>query len=143
MTRKSIPLAGLLLAAAGCHAIRPVQPAQFIPTMHPDIVWVTYTDNSFIPVSSPQWVGDTLKGIWAGVQEPVAIPVGEIQTVQAKVSSPKRTAMLFTVLGASAVAVGYTIAQGFGGPQAGCGFTKGTANDYCCDNLQPGEKCVN
>ena len=142
MTVNRVALVGLFLAATGCHAVRQVQPAQFIPTMHPDMVWVTYTDNSFIPVSSPQWVGDTLKGTWAGPQEAVAIPAGEIQYVQAKVPAPRRTVMLATVLGVATGAVVYTIAQGFGGATNSCGATKGTANNYCCDNLDPGEKNI-
>jgi hypothetical protein len=39
--------------------VKNVQPAQYIPEHHPPIVWVTYTDNSFVPVSGPKIVGDT------------------------------------------------------------------------------------
>jgi hypothetical protein len=141
MAFKHVPLVGLLLAGAACHVIRPVQPAQFIPAQHPPMVWVTYTDNSFVPVAQPEMVGDTLKGTWAGVSEPVSIPVGQIQTVQARVPSPKRTVLLFTVLGVATGAVAYTIAQGFGAATNNCGATKGTPNNFCC-TVDPGDKNV-
>ena len=134
MTLKRIPLVGLLLIGAACHVVRSVQPAQFIPTQKPPIVWVTYTDNSFVPVTGPTMVGDTLKGMWASVQEPVAIPIDQIQTVQAKVSSPKRTAMLFTVLGVALGGVAYTLATaGSGGDPnfLGCPKVKGTPLPDC------------
>lgn len=130
-----IPLAGLVLAIAGCHVVKSVQPAQYIPEHSPEVVWVTYTDNSFVPVSHPQMVGDTLKGTWQGLAEPVSIPVGQIQTVQAKMPSPKRTALLVTVLGVSVGGAIYSIATaGTSGrvmlyPE--CGITKGTPNNYC------------
>ncbi len=50
-----------------------VQPTVFIPEQNPPVVWVTYTDNSFVPVSEPKIVGDSLMGTWQGLAEPVAI----------------------------------------------------------------------
>jgi hypothetical protein len=115
--------------------VRPVQPAQFIPLHNPEVVWVTYTDNSFVPVAGPKIVGDSLKGTWAGLGEPVAMSLSDIKTVQAKIKSPKRTAMLFTALGVALVGVAYTIETvGTGGKNIigpECGITKGTPNGSC------------
>jgi hypothetical protein len=50
---RRIALTGLLLAGAACTSVRPVQPAEYIPKNNPETVWVTYTDNSFVPVDHP------------------------------------------------------------------------------------------
>ena len=145
MRLNHVPLAGLILALAGCHVVKTVQPAQYIPEKNPPIVWVTYTDNSFVPVSGPKIVGDTLAGTWTGLAEPVAIPLNEIQTVQAKMPAPKRTALLATVLTAATIGVAYTISTaGTGGSASftGCGYNKGTPINYCCQ-LAPGETTKN
>lgn len=134
MRLNRVPLAGLIVAIAGCHVVKNVQPAQYIPEHNPPIVWVTYTDNSFVPVSQPQIVGDSLKGTWQGLAEPVAISLKEIQTVQAKMPSPKRTIMLATIVTAATVGVAYTIATaGNGGDPSfnGCPRVKGTPTPDC------------
>jgi len=134
MRFNSVPFLGLIVAVAGCHVVKNVQPAQYIPEHHPPIVWVTYTDNSFVPVSGPKIVGDTLVGTWSGLSEPVAIPLNEIQTVQAKMPAPKRTVLLVTIVTAATVGVAYTIATaGNGGDPSflGCPRVKGTPTPDC------------
>jgi hypothetical protein len=134
MRLNSVALAGLVVAVAGCHVVRPVQPAVYIPEHNPPVVWVTYTDNSFVPVAGPKIVGDSLMGTWQGLAEPVAIHLSEIQTVQAKMPSPKRTILLATVLTAATVGVVYTISTaGNGGDPNfyGCPRVKGTPTPDC------------
>jgi hypothetical protein len=136
MKLNSVPLAGLLLAAAGCSVVRVVPPAEYITQHSPEVVWVTGTDDALVPVGSPHMVGDTLKGTWLGQSEPVAIPLSEIKTVQAKMKSPKRTALLFTVVGLAVGGAAYTVATaGTSGRvitgTTECGATKGTVNNYC------------
>ena len=135
MTVNRVLFAGLLLVTAGCVTVQKVPPAQFIPTHKPLLVWVTTTDNALTPVSGPEIVGDTLRGTWAGLQEPVAISLGQIQYVQAKLPSPKRTAMLVTVLGVVVGGSIYSIATAGNSGRATvyteCGATKGTPNNYC------------
>jgi hypothetical protein len=142
MKHARVLLAGLLLAAAGCVTVQKVKPAEFIPAHSPPVVWVTTNDNSYTPVARPEIVGDTLKGMWVGMSEPVAISLDEIRTVQAKMPSPKRTALLVTVLGLATGGVIYTmVTAGTTGPQ-GCNVQviKGTPTDYCCDNIPAGDK---
>jgi hypothetical protein len=142
MRLKSVALGGLVLAVAGCHVVKPVQPSVFIPQHNPPVVWVTYTDNSFVPVAGPKIVGDSLVGTWQGLQEPVAISLKEIQTVQAKMPAPKRTVMLVTVLTLTVGGAIYSVAQGNTGPSDPCIQTeKGTPTDYCCP-VNAGEKHV-
>ena len=135
MSLNRIALAGMVLTASACMVVRRVQPAQFIPQQKPPVVWVTYNDNSFVPVAGPTMVGDTLKGTWSGLGEPVAVTLSEIKTVQAKIKSPKRTALLFTVVGAALVGVAYTIetvgtsGRSIIGPE--CMFNKGVPIGAC------------
>jgi hypothetical protein len=135
MKLNSVPLAGLLLAAAGCSVVRVVPPAEYITQHSPEVVWVTGTDDALVPVGSPHMVGDTLKGTWLGQSEPVAIPMNEIKTVQAKMKSPGRTALLFTVIGLSAGGAIYTLATAGSGENkfigVECGQLKGTPITSC------------
>lgn len=129
-----VPLAGLLLAAIGCMTVKKVQPADYIPQHKPDVVWVTTTDNAYTPVAQPQIVGDSLKGTWVGLQEPVAISLKEIQSVQARMPSPKRTVMLFSALGVVGGAVVYTLltAGSSGSTNNGCPLDKnGQPQQFC------------
>ena len=96
----------VLLAVTACTSVRPVHPALYIPAHRPPTVWVTYADYSFVPVDQPRIVGDTLKGVWHGLAEPLAIPLNEIQSVQAKQPDYERTVILFSTL---AAAVGVVI----------------------------------
>jgi hypothetical protein len=134
MALHRVPFAGLLLVAAGCVTVQKVKPAEFIPQHNPPMVWVTATDNSYTPVAQPRIDGDSLKGTWAGLQEPVAISLNEIQSVQAKLPSPKRTVMLVGIVAASVTGVVYTIATAgnSGDPNfLGCGRIKGTPIPDC------------
>jgi hypothetical protein len=135
MAFKLVLSTGLLLVTVGCVTVQKVQPAQFIPAHNPSVVWVTTNDNAFTPVGTPRIEGDSLKGVWSGLQDSVAFSLSQIQYVQAKLPAPKRTVMLATVL---TVVVGgsiYSIATaGNSGavrltPE--CGTTKGTVNNYC------------
>ena len=126
---------GLLLVTAGCVTVQKVQPAQFIPQHHPQVVWVTATDNSYTPVSQPRIEGDSLKGIWSGLQDSVAISLNEIQYVQVKLASPRRTALLATVLTATVGGAIYSIAtagnSGVVRLSPECGYNKGTVINMC------------
>jgi hypothetical protein len=135
MAYRYVPFAGLLLVTAGCVTVQKVPAAQFIPAHKPSVVWVTTNDNAFTPVATPRIEGDSLKGVWSGLQDSVAFSLDQIQYVQAKLPSPKRTAILATVLTVTVGGAIYSIATAgtSGRSQVGleCGTTKGTANNYC------------
>lgn len=135
MALNRFPLVGLLLAVAGCMTVQKVQPAAYIPLHRPAVVWVTTNDHAFVPVSEPHIVGDSLEGTWVGLQEPVAISLSEIQSVQARMPSPKRTIMLVGTLGVISSAVVYTLlTAGNGGVPNACGFDhNGQPLQYCID----------
>jgi hypothetical protein len=102
----------LLLGAVGCATVRPVlQPAQFIPGTNPDVILVVYNDNSEVPVAKPRLVGDTLVGTWVGVGEAVAVPLSQIQRIDAKQRSAKRTALLIAGVAILAASGTYAIVR--------------------------------
>lgn len=105
--RRILSVTTLLLAGIGCATVQPVrQPAQYIPTAHPELVVVIYKDNSQAAVTKPQISGDTLIGMWAGEQ--VAVPLSDVQRIDAMQKSPRRTAMM--VAGLAVLAAGGTYA---------------------------------
>jgi hypothetical protein len=102
MLLNRIALAGLLFGVAGvgaCTTLRRVQPAEYFARNSPEVVWVTHTNNTVVPVAQPEIAGDTLKGIWQGTQRPVAIPLDKVRSVQAKARDDMKTAVLLTTLG--------------------------------------------
>ena len=115
-----IAVAGLFLIVSACTAVREVQPAQFIPQHGPALVWVTTTSSALVAVASPRIDGDTLRGMWAGSQRPVAIPLNGVQSMQAKAPSNVRTAILVGTLGLVAGGTIWSMTQKNSGP-AGTG----------------------
>ncbi len=121
MIRNWIAAAGLLTALA-CTSVRSVQPAQFIPQHAPALVWVTTTSSALVAVAQPRIDGDTLRGMWAGSQRPVAIPLNGVQSMQAKAPSNVRTAILVGTLGLVAGGTIWSMIQKNSGP-GGTGCT--------------------
>jgi hypothetical protein len=128
-------VAAVVLGSVGCMVVQPVrQPAQFIPQQHPDIVVVTYNDNSQVPIARPQISGDSVIGTWAGLGEPVGVPLSQVQRIDAKQKSTSRTAMM--VAGIGALGAGFTYA-----------IVRVTGNGKNCDygyvpSTLPGARCV-
>lgn len=110
LTGRLMALAALLLGGvAGCVSVQAVQqPAEFIPRVKPDVVVVIYKDNSQVAVAKPRVIGDTLVGTWVGLGEPVAVPWSDVQRIDAKQRSGKRTALL--IAGVALMAAGGTYA---------------------------------
>jgi len=88
-------LAGLVFAATACTTVRRVQPAGYLAQNSPDVVWVTYDNNVVVPVAEAEIRGDTLRGMRQGTEQRVAIPLGQIQSVRAKIPDKAKTAAHF------------------------------------------------
>jgi hypothetical protein len=135
MVFRRVALAGLLLAVGACTSIRQVQTAQYILEQSPDVVWVTYTNNALVPVAEPRIAGDTLRGMRQGTQRPVAIPLGQVRRVQAKVPDPTKTVILLTALGVAAASSVYFVFIRQAGPRPDgtfCGYDlRSDAIPYC------------
>lgn len=129
------------LASLSCATVRPVpHPAEFIARAHPEIVAVTYKDGSQIPVAKPHMSGDTLIGIWDGLGEPVAVPLIEVQQIDARQRSKSRTT--FLIGGLTAVtAMGVFVLVRATRSGANCDYTytpdEVTREARCLDNRPP------
>ncbi len=106
-----VAAAGLLLALPACTTIGEVRPTQFIPQRTPALVWVTTTNNAMVAVAQPQIDGDTLRGTWVGTQTPLAIPLQDIQSVQAQTPARTRTVLAFITAGLVAEALIRSLTQ--------------------------------
>jgi hypothetical protein len=104
-------------------------------------VWVTHANSTVVPVAEPEIAGDTLRGRWQGTERPVAIPLGDVRHVRAKVPDSRKTALLLTTLGVAAVSSVYLLWISKAGPDAGgvnCGVydsardgPSGAPRPYC------------
>lgn len=120
--RHRVALPGLLagcVALGSCTSLRRVQPAEFFAKNSPDVVWVTHTNRTVVPVAQPEIVRDTLRGMWQGTSRPVAIPLGDIQHVQARVPDKTKTVALVVGGMAGFVASVYFIWIVQAGPEPG------------------------
>jgi hypothetical protein len=111
MVRQFTVVGTLLLLAAlatGCRTVVAVpQPAQYVSTKSPGLVWVTKTDNSVVALGSPHVVGDTLTGFVKG-GDYVEMPLSTVQSMRASVAAKGHTYLLvggIALAGAVATAV--------------------------------------
>lgn len=124
MTR--IATAALAVGAAACMTIQPVrQPAQFIQTKKPQLLWVTNSDGEVMTLSNAHVDGDQVVGMWEGIHEEVKVPFSQARLVEARQVSPLKTAVLGGTLVASAGVLTYWIINA-------------TAPATLCQNPEPG-----
>ena len=138
MVLNRVALATLLLEAAGvvaCTTVRRIEPVPYFAQNNPDVVWVTYTNNTVVPVAQPDLAGDTLKGMRQGTQQPVAIPLDQIRSVATKTPDSRKTAILVTGVLAGLVGSVYTLWISKAGSKndgVSCGFNEDAiAIPYC------------
>lgn len=137
MAFNRVALAGLsfgIAAVGACTSVRRIQPVEYLADNSPEVVWVTDTSNSVLPVADAEIKRDTLKGTWQGAR--VKIPLGGIRSVQTRVHDHTKTALLLTTLGAVAVTSFYFVlaAQGGAGGPGGVycpNDVKGRPLGYC------------
>jgi hypothetical protein len=117
MSFARVSLAFVLFGTIGCATVQPVpNPAQYIDKAHPAVLYVTYTDNSSVPVSQPRISGDTLFGTAPGVAgaEAVAVALHDVTEIRAPQPDHKKTVMLVVAIGALTAGGAYAITQAFG-----------------------------
>ena len=118
-------LALVLFSTLGCATVRPVvDPAQFITQTHPTVLYVTYSDNSSVPVSQPRISGDTLFGTAPGEggSEAVAVALHEVAQIRAPQPDHKKTVMLIAAVGVLTAGGVYMLTQAFGSNCGSDGF---------------------
>jgi len=128
MTLARLPLAALLIGGVACSSVQTLRnPAEFLAT-RPDLVVVTYHDNSEVPISQPQMRGDTLFGTWQGLNEPVVVPMDQVKRVDAIQRDSKRTALLIFWISAATAVTTY-------------GFIRAvTDHGVICDDTRPEDR---
>jgi hypothetical protein len=140
MALNRIALVGMVLGVAGvsaCTSVRRVQPTEYLAENAPPLVWVTYGDNSIVPLADAEIRRDTLRGILQGNHQRVKIPLGQVRSVEAKVPNHAKTALLLGGLGVAAVSSVYflLISQAGSngvGESVYCGTdTRGRPLGYC------------
>lgn len=132
MSSPRVPLAAFLLSTVACTSVQQVrEPAQFIPQTKPDVVVVFYHDNAQVPVAEPRISGDSLIGTWAGLGEPVAVPLSQVARIDAVQRSKKRTTFLIAGLTAVTAAGIYALVQASTGGRRVCDYSTGGPGDNC------------
>jgi len=120
----------LIPIATACTTIATVrQPAQFIASKVPQIVWVTKTDNNEVALLSPRVRADTLGGLAGGVHY-VEMPLSTVQSMRARQPAPRRTLLLMGGVTLAVAALAVSVSRGTGGPStAPC--TNPNNPDFC------------
>ena len=117
-----VPLLVVLLSSLGCATLQPLrEPAQYIATESPKVIYVTYKNRYVVGVTQPRVSGDSLFGTVQGQPAPVAVPLSNIQLIEAIQPDGKRTALLIAGLTAFAVTGVYVLLQ--------------TGDDESCDSV--------
>ena len=125
----------VLLVAAGCHTLRPVQPSQVSAEAGLRRVWVTQPDHSTIIVESPQIQGDTLTGFVYG--EPESFPLERTTRIAVRSQAIAKTIALGLVgTGAALGALIYLENRPDVGQASACRL--GAYDVPCCQTLPAG-----
>ena len=117
MSLARVSLALVLFSGIGCATVQPVpNAAQFIDQKPPPVLYVTYTDNSSVPVSQPRISGDSLFGTAPGAagSEAVSVSLHDVSEIRAPQPDHKRTVELIVAIGALTAGGVYSLTQAFG-----------------------------
>ena len=118
-----VPLVAVLLSTVGCATLQPLrEPAQFIASENPKVVYVTYKNRTIEGVAQPRVSGDSLFGaLQRSPSHRVAVPLSQVQLVKAVQPDGKRTAMLIAGLAVFTATSVYVLAK--------------TGKDVSCDSV--------
>lgn len=123
-----LSLTAIFLGGISCTSVQTVRDPNAFMATNPDLVVVIYNDNAEMPVSKPQMRGDTLVGEWAGLGEKVAVPMSDIQRLDAIQKDPKKTTLFIAALVAATAVTAY-------------GFSRASTDyGYICDYFRPDDR---
>jgi len=96
-----VPLVAILLNTVGCATLQPLrEPAQFIASENPKVVYVTYKNRTIEGVTQPRMTGDSLFGaLQRSPSHRVAVSLSQVQVIKAVQPDKKRTTLLIAGLG--------------------------------------------
>jgi len=129
-----VGLLGGIAAIAACTSVRPISPRVYLEDNAPPVVWVTYHNNTLVPVAEPEVRRDTLRGTLEGAR--VKIPLADSQTVQAKVREGEKTVLFLSGVGVAAISTLYVALISQAGSSGGQGIIcpvdkRGRNEGYC------------
>lgn len=129
MPSMRVPLLAVLLTSAACSSLQPVrEPVQYIPTVNPDLVYVTFHNRAQVPLARPRVSGDSLIGTLQGLSRPWGVPLSQVQVVEAMQRDKKRTTLLIAGLGVVTVAGAYAFAK-LGSGDSNCDWSVGPGDN--------------
>jgi hypothetical protein len=109
-------LLAALAGSAACSSLQPVgDPARFISEAHPKVLYATHNSGAVVAVAEPRVSGDTLLGTREGLSHPVALPLSQVQRVEALQRDKKRTTLMIVGVTAVTATLGILLAQAGGG----------------------------
>ena len=115
----------LLIAAGACRTMQPV-PVAFITETRPPVIYLADGFGVVTMVTNPRVSGDTVLGTTPGGAGPVAVPLREVQRVNAVRVHRGRTALLVGALAAAGAFTAYAVLS----PAAG-------RSTFTCDYNKP------
>jgi hypothetical protein len=113
-----VPLVAVLLSTVGCATLQTLrEPAQFIATENPKVVHVTYKNRTIEVVAQPRVSGDSLFGaLQRSPSHRVAVPLSQVQLIQARQPNGKRTTMMIAGLAVFTATSVLVLSNSGGGP---------------------------
>lgn len=108
MTLSRVAALAALPLLAACRSMQPVS-LQYIPEASPSVVYVSDGYGVTQTIANPRLSGDTVHGTTVGGNQPVAVPVREVQQVATVRLNRGRTVMLLGGLTAGGVLLVHTV----------------------------------
>lgn len=133
MTGLRLIAAVTLVATAGCVNLRPVfDPARFIAENHPPVVYVMRGTEAVLTISNPRVSGDTVHGTLVGENQPIAMPLREVQNIGTVRFNSARTVMLVGAAAVVSALMTYAVlTRGAGDMKVCVDGDNATIDDWC------------
>jgi len=133
MRRRAVGIVGVL-ALGGCASLQPLRdPAVDIAGASPRVVYVTHKTGVQLMLTAPRVSGDSLIGTWEGADRELALPLRDVQRVEAVRRDKTRTTLLIAGVSVAAVAIGYQLTREWSSVRQPCNF-EGALQWQGCDN---------
>ena len=133
MNTRRVVAAALLPLIGACQSMQPV-PLEFIPETHPAVVYLSDGYGVTQAVANPRLSGDTVHGTTVGGNQPVAVPLRQVERMATVRLNRARTALLVGGLTAVGALMTYAVLA----------RARGDGSEFCdYDNqpMIPGTEC--
>ena len=133
MTGLRVVAAFTLVVATGCVSLRPVfDPARFIAETNPPVVYVMRGTEAVLTIANPRVSGDTVHGTLVEGNQPIAMPLREVQNIGTVRFNGARTAMILSAAAVVSALMTYTLLTHGSGDMKVCNDNdNATIDDWC------------